>query len=379
MRWIKKVKSPQLVQSMKKVAKPLPYPLVGSFLRTSRFTACFVLCCLLFTACKEAVPRQYAPIKVQGTTVVLLDSIEASKVIARDEAEHFFEQVSTLDMLIQMKGTSISTNIIADYQSFLKKEVASFDEREQLLLRKVFVEVERLLRPLNLDLLPDSLYLIKSKGEQYGTGTYYTRAQSIVIPQPELDERSVESLTQVMLHEFFHIYSRYNAQKRAQLYQLIGFEKLTLPVKVPDSLKQQILLNPDGINWRYGIRFSISETESVLAVPIIMSPYPTYQPELKEYFEHLSFQLYPVTQKDGIYEVEVKQGFHSPLPAVDSLPGFFAIIGDNTNYIIHPDEILADNFVLLLLSKTGKAPYQISQYSARGQEILLGMERILTE
>ena len=31
-----------------------------------------------------------------------------------------------------------------------------------------------------------------------------------------------------------------------------------------------------------------------------------------------------------------------------SVPGYAAQIGDNTKYIIHPEEILADNFVFLL-------------------------------
>ena len=30
------------------------------------------------------------------------------------------------------------------------------------------------------------------------------------------------------------------------------------------------------------------------------------------------------------------------------MPGYAAQIGDNTKYIIHPEEILADNFVFLL-------------------------------
>ena len=31
--------------------------------------------------------------------------------------------------------------------------------------------------------------------------------------------------------------------------------------------------------------------------------------------------------------------------------GFFAQVGKNTRYIIHPEEILADNFALLVLRK----------------------------
>jgi hypothetical protein len=38
------------------------------------------------------------------------------------------------------------------------------------------------------------------------------------------------------------------------------------------------------------------------------------------------------------------------------LTGFFEQIGRNTQYIIHPEEILADNFSLLVREKTGPSP-----------------------
>lgn len=35
------------------------------------------------------------------------------------------------------------------------------------------------------------------------------------------------------------------------------------------------------------------------------------------------------------------------------MTGFLEQVGENTNYLIHPDEILADNFVLLVTGKKG--------------------------
>jgi hypothetical protein len=40
------------------------------------------------------------------------------------------------------------------------------------------------------------------------------------------------------------------------------------------------------------------------------------------------------------------------LVEVEAVEGFFEQIGRNTGYIIHPEEILADNFVLLVLGRT---------------------------
>ncbi len=44
---------------------------------------------------------------------------------------------------------------------------------------------------------------------------------------------------------------------------------------------------------------------------------------------------------------------HNPiLVPVEQVSGFSEQVGRNTNYIIHPEEILADNFEFLLLGKS---------------------------
>lgn len=50
-------------------------------------------------------------------------------------------------------------------------------------------------------------------------------------------------------------------------------------------------------------------------------------------------------------------------------PGYHEKIGRNTGYIIHPEEVLADNFALLLLG-SGKI---------NSPHVLDGMQRILLE
>lgn len=39
------------------------------------------------------------------------------------------------------------------------------------------------------------------------------------------------------------------------------------------------------------------------------------------------------------------------LLAPQQISGFFEQVGRNTNYIIHPEEILAENFALLIMDK----------------------------
>ena len=71
-----------------------------------------------------------------------------------------------------------------------------------------------------------------------------------------------------MLHEIFHIYSRYNPQKRDRLYELIGFKNIGDPtrLKMTAPLKDRILLNPDGVNYAYAIELKLADENSFIPI-----------------------------------------------------------------------------------------------------------------
>ena len=46
---------------------------------------------------------------------------------------------------------------------------------------------------------------------------------------------------------------------------------------------------------------------------------------------------------------------------VEEIDGFFEQIGKNSNYIIHPEEILADNFSLLVMGQKVPSPWVLDK------------------
>ncbi|MBP6812017.1 MAG: hypothetical protein KA138_10885, partial [Saprospiraceae bacterium] len=54
---------------------------------------------------------------------------------------------------------------------------------------------------------------------------------------------------------------------------------------------------------------------------------------------------------------------------------FFRQIKDNTGYIIHPDEVLADNFAFIMQERNGQ---KVSlKFSAEGKQLLVDLEAVL--
>lgn len=343
----------------------------------------YLLLSLALLSCRQAPSQSILQLDARHQAV-FLDSLQAARAIVQDEAEGFFEKITPLDMAIQMgrplPDTFSREELLEDYRDFLRRDVESFSEEEEELLRKAFRKAFFLTEKLQPGLFPDTVGLIKTKGLHYGPSVYYTREDYIIIPENELREGNLGGLVQVMLHEVFHIYSRYNPEEQEALYRLIGFEEITEPPVFPDSLARRLLLNPDGISTNYAITLELpGDSLPVSAIPLIVSTQPNYTPALPQFFAYLDFQLYPIKESAEGYRVVTQSGYRSPLPPPTQIPSFFEQIGDNTDYIIHPDEVLADNFVFLVLAQTGEEDLALSNYSERGREVLRGMRRTLVK
>ncbi len=310
--------------------------------------------------------------------LIILDSTSASVAVITDEKEGFFERVRIIDMSIQMRrnypeDTPWET-VVKDYKAFLQADVANFSMAEREQLRKVFRQAHQLCEAIHPDIFPAKLQLIKSKGQPYGPMTFYTRENCIVIPQGLLGPGNEESLLDIALHETFHIFSRYHPEKRKALYGLIGFKAIPLEQLIPpNALNMRILLNPDGINYAYRIELKGKEEEKLLAIPLIVANATQFSPEKESFFSYLSFQLYEIEPPYGkLIRVRADEQGNSTLKLREH-PEFFQQITDNTQYIIHPDEIMADNFMFLATGKVEEGR------SEPGKKLLKEVERILKQ
>ena len=313
--------------------------------------------------------------------VVFLDSIAAAKTIIVDQKENFFKDITKTDMSIQMKKVFAETvtreQAVKEYQAFLKTEVVDFTEAEVTLVKKVMQKVYDNANQLSPNIFPKQIRLIKTHANHYGPGTYYTREDCIIIPKFALSTFDEEGFYSTMLHELFHIYSRYNPEMQKALYQLIGFKAISNPehLKMSDALKNRILLNPDGVNYAFAINLETQDKKQIQAIPIIVSNENGYVTNKSEFFAYLNFSLYKIEPPlSRLIPVKADKDGFSTLK-LNELPDFFRQIKDNTNYIIHPDEIMADNFMILINSfnKDGA----LDQYSKEGQTLLMDIKKLL--
>jgi hypothetical protein len=197
--------------------------------------------------------------------------------------------------------------------------------------------------------LPLKIYLIKTTSEELGgVATAYTRQNAIMFAKQEI-ARPDSTLYELFVHEMFHVYSRHNAQKKNALYKSIDFDQCN-EINLPSEWDKRRLTNPDAPDMNRIIKIN-KEGETIALTPIIFTrneSYDTTKPG--GIFQGFSFRLMQVEQENNIWQPLLKDG-EPVLYSPQNLPGFWEKIGKNTNYIIHPEEIMASNFVYLVTQK----------------------------
>lgn len=256
--------------------------------------------------------------------------------------DDFLRNLSPFDRAARLKtnGPVNST----DFTNFVARQILPWSETDRQRLGGLSGMVSNRLAGWSLP-LPETIWLIKTTGEEEGN-TAYTRGAAIIIPVQMLAGESTR-LERVLLHEIFHILSRQNSKLRDQLYAQIGFEPCG-PVTLPADYAARKITNPDAPISEHHFKGRAAGRELHL-LPVLFSRETAYRAgDTRPFFAYLEFRLMEIAEAGGHWQPVLRAGqpaFHQP----GEVENFFTRIGRNTQYIIHPEEVLADNFVLLML------------------------------
>lgn len=347
-----------------------------SFLFSSKFKVHFGFLILFLVSCKstQSSTPDVAP-QEPKVDYIFLDKEAAQAKIVVDNKEGFFNKIQDLDMLLQLptKVEGGSSTIKSSYIKHLKNGILDFSPADRLVLQQTMDSCYNMIYRTFPKLDLPTIELIKTAPTHYGPSVYYTRENTIVIPSNELEGAGIGNLQAVMLHEISHILFRYNEVQKTQAYGLIGFDKLDKTIKYPEALQKRILLNPDGLDTRFHIPLE-HDGKTKKVVPIIISSKSKKSESINGFMNYIKFDLYGLEDKGDHYEVSInKDGYTTLSPGF--MGPFFGKIKENTQYIIHPDEIIADNFMMLLI---GERDGTIENFSDEGQKLLMDLKQVLS-
>ncbi len=275
----------------------------------------------------------------------LVDSSEVNFVLANKKQgkefltteDPYIKNLSNFDMYARMKiNSTVSTQQFLD---FIGQQTLDWTTAEKKSMEKVFANIKDFFRPYKID-LPKDIYFVKTTGREEGNSAYCRNQNVIVISQPLL-KTDTKGLTDLFTHELFHIYSKNNLDVREKLYNQIGFYK-TGELDYPRALYRYKITNPDSVNNNYYFKGTVNG-ETVNLMPLLLSSTFVYNEETKkEFFEYMTLVFWHV----DIGEEKTELVYETA--SLKDISNFYDMVGKNTSYIIHPEEILADNFVLMI-------------------------------
>lgn len=335
----------------------------------------FILCISALISCRSN-KSQSAQSSENTEVITFVDSMSAAKAIVDDDVDGFFDNISIVDMAIQLKTEKSFTDrksALKEYKSYLRTEVLDWTDTEKILLIEIFDSIKAQVHRVNPKLMPEDIRLVKIKTTHYGPDVYYTRGHNIMIPENALTRQGARQMLEpVMIHEVFHLISRYDKPLREKLYALIGFFPHQLDLQIPNTIRSRWLTNPDGISTDYYINLT-DEQKSAKAIPLILSNKERFTSENPTFFSYLQFDLFELDEPNST----LKHGEALGTTLTDGMmPGFFEQIKDNTQYIIHPDEIVADNFIYAVTRSNIEDP---KRFSEEGNDLVNRIYSVLQE
>ena len=297
-----------------------------------RAFALLSLVCLLFLI--------QAPI-AQAREAVFLAPDEAANLLAKRDT--YLQAFTPFDWAARqgVKEPMGDATLLEFYQDAVLTWDGRNRARVQAATKKVFARFSE----LGLTDMGPARFILTNGAEEGHGGAPYTRQDFIVFPTSFLDRVNEQKLVFVVAHEIFHIFSRKYAADRDKLYAVIGFEPGP-ELAMPDSLRDLKITNPDAVMNRHYFRAS-HQGKSQLFVPVIFANKPFDPQQGRSFFSYLQLKMMAV-EKKGDYMVALVQGGKPILLDPWNLPELAQITGDNTRYYFHPEEVLADNFALLV-------------------------------
>lgn len=226
---------------------------------------------------------------------------------------------------------------------FMESMAVDWDGAERESLAPIMAGLDRFLAGYK-GKRPDRILLVQAN-PLLENGLPHTRANAVVFPQGFLT-RSKRSAVYYMAHETFHVLTRTDETLREKLYGAIGFRRCD-QVDIPEAIEKLRVTNPDAVESRHTIRVSHQGR------PVDVLPYIRLSSEdidtREGFVPHLRVAWLLVERDGGVCRAR-RGGQDAEGVPPEQLEGLFEQIGRNTRYLLHPEEVLADNFAYLFIS-----------------------------
>lgn len=308
--------------------------------------------------------------EVRPGTEVRAASLDTGRALL-GVVDSFVESQSQFDRQARVGIARDTLEVTRDvYLGYVRSQVMQWTDAEIAALTRIITSLAGKFAAMRFT-LPKTVYLVKTSGLEEAFAAYTRSLDTIVLPanmvasltvgssygDPLHPGPSSEYLEKIINHEFFHLISKNNPALRDRLYGQVHYKPTGNEVPLPDvewvdgrTMPEMTITNPDAPLLNVYIEMLVpvgGSSRKMPLMPVLMAK-EVYQGG--PFFGALQWWFMGLARPDG--------GTWQPATGADGKPlmfesaplmdQYYGLVGRNiTDEIFHPDEILAQSFVLV--------------------------------
>ena len=258
----------------------------------------------------------------------------------------YYNSLNQMDLDWRMRKSGTTREELVD---FAKSCVQEFTDKEKERIAGAIAYIEKRLHEMGA-ILPfpkDDIVFIKTNMQEEGGAGAYTHKTEIYIGANvvrcneskdgmlRLGGNNIQ-LYSLVAHELFHCLTRNSPEFRRDIYKLIGFTVMDKDIIFSPAIQQKILSNPDVEHIDNYAEFTIKGKKRKCELMVLYTH--SWEEAVAEegdddvtFFDYNQSVLVPIDKPNKYYPIE-------------EASDFWDVIGHNTEYVLAPEETLADNF-----------------------------------
>ena len=243
-----------------------------------------------------------------------------------------------LDYKLNKKNATLK-----EFKDFGVSQMLEFTDKEKEIISNQIAKMDKTLEKQEMNLpFNEEIIFIKSTQKEENGSLAYTHGTQIYLGKnifnyfDEINIRKKFYFESVFWHELFHCITRSNKIFRKDMYQIIHFTVMEKDFIIPKSIYDISISNPDVEHHDSYATFSING-KNIDCYMVLTASKPFNEPG-DSFFNCMQSSIVPIDSKGEYY-----------LP--EDTDNFWEIFGENTSYVIDPEECMADNFSYAILNE----------------------------
>ena len=263
------------------------------------------------------------------------DHAEAADLLLSER--RYYENLSQNDLNYRLQKTDAT---LPELEAFTREQTRDFTDAEKAAIDEAMQAIfaASAERGYRLPPLEDVIICKTTMLEECGAGAY-THGTKIFLGEYFMEYALSEDpgiqayFRMILAHELFHCLTRNNPDFRADMYRILGFTVVDEDYVFSPEIQAVIISNPDVGHHNSYAAFEIDGVLRDCVVVFIADP---FEKPGDSFFNSMQTGLVPIDETDVMYSSE-------------DAKNFWDVFGRNTEYVIDPEETLADNFGMLIV------------------------------